>query len=252
MEKVHRLYSPRLNKYLKVRVYLPSGYDGKRRYPVLYMHDGQNLVRPARWSRRSWDVVSTLEKMRLPLIVVGIDSDRERSSTLCPFLPQTKDEEMDRCKDPKGKEYGDFIVEYVKPFIDFAYKTRPDYENTYLAGSSLGGLAAAYLSALHPGVFSCVGVFSLAYWFVEKRFHAFLEANFDEEASYFLAVGGKEGFEGKILDSFDKYRALLSEKGAEFVDKVYPSLWHSEECWAKEFKDFVRLIKARRKEKRRA
>lgn len=252
MEKVHRLYSPKLNKYLKVRVYLPAGYGGKRRYPVLYMHDGQNAVRAAKWSRHSWEVTSTLEKMRLAMIVVGIDSDREREATLCPFVPEEKDEEMDRCKKPMGKEYGDFLVEYVKPFIDFTYKTRPDYENTYLAGSSLGGLAAAYLSALHPGVYSCVGVFSLAYWFVERHFESFLEEHFDEEASYFLAAGGKEGFDGKILDSYEKYRSLLEKKGVRFTARIYPNLCHSEECWAKEFRDFVRLIKARRKEQRHA
>lgn len=252
MEKVHRLYSPKLNKYLKVRVYLPADYDGKRRYPVLYMHDGQNAVREARWSHHSWEATSTLEKMRLAAIVVGIDSDKEREATLCPFAPEERDAEMERCRVPMGKEYGDFFVEYVKPFIDFAYKTRPDYENTYLAGSSLGGLAAAYLSALHPGVFCCVGVFSLAYWFVQQQFEKFLEGHFDAKASYFLAAGGKEGFDGKILDSYERYRAILAEKGASFSAKVYPSLYHSEECWAKEFRDFVRIIKARRKEKHHA
>ena len=104
-EKIHRLYSPRLNKLVRIRVYLPPSYDGKRKYPVLYMHDGQNAVRPARWSHESWKVTETLEKMRLPLIVVGVDSDADRSATLSPWKSEIEDKEIYRIVE-KCKEIG--------------------------------------------------------------------------------------------------------------------------------------------------
>lgn len=245
-EKIHRLYSPRLNKLVRIRVYLPPSYDGKRKYPVLYMHDGQNAVRPARWSHESWKVTETLEKMRLPLIVVGVDSDAGRSATLSPWKSEIEDKEME-FDVPHGKDYADFLSEYVKPFVDFTYKTRPDYRNTYLAGSSLGGLAAAYLSALHPGIYSCVGVFSLATWFVDRAFYSFLECHLDLKASYFLAVGGKESYGELMTGSYLKYGSFLKKKKVDLTMKVYPNDYHSEECWASQFRDFVRLIKARRK-----
>src|SRR5919202_493476 len=140
-----------------VLVYLPPGYaeDRRRRYPVLYLHDGQNLFDGATSfvPGQEWRVDETAQEVILsraiePLIVVGIyNTGRERVEDYPPSA------------DPKFKVggradlYGRLVVEELKPFVDSRYRTKWGAADTGLGGSSLGGLVTLYLGLPYPAVF---------------------------------------------------------------------------------------------------
>ena len=143
-------------------VYLPPGYveDTGRTYPVLYMHDGQNLFDPATaFGGNEWRLDDTAEELIErgaiePLIIVGIYNTGEQR--IHEYTPTT---------DPKlggGKAdlYGKMLVEEVKPFIEKTYRTLPGPENTGMGGSSLGGLVTLHLGIQYPQVFGKLAVLS--------------------------------------------------------------------------------------------
>ncbi|MCI0693499.1 hypothetical protein L0337_16020 [candidate division KSB1 bacterium] len=134
-------------------VWLPLGYETapKQRYPVLYVHDGQNLFDPATaFAGVAWqlgEAAQTLiraEKIA-PMIIVGIANTPARADEYTP---------------KRGRKYAAFLIDEMKPFIDRTYRTLPDREHTAVMGSSLGGLISFYLAWWHPEVFGMAGCLS--------------------------------------------------------------------------------------------
>lgn len=146
-----------------IAVYLPPGYGSTRsvRYPVLYMHDGQNLFDAASaFGGVEWGVDETAERLiaagRIaPLIVVGICNTPDRLLEYTPVADV-------RHGGGGAESYGRFLIEELKPAIDSTYRTLPDREHTGVAGSSLGGLVSLHLGIAYPEVFSRLGVVSPA------------------------------------------------------------------------------------------
>lgn len=191
----HDVYSPQLDNRRDIFVWLPPDYEhGDRRYPVLYMHDAQNLF--DRYSSYSgeWEVDETLTALAqegLDAIIVGLPNMRERRGLeYCPYPFITYEGTP---VDGQGEAYVRFIVETVKPAIDGALRTRPDAPFTGIAGSSMGGLISLYGALVYPQVFGLCGAFSTAYWFGEN---ALLKTT-REKAAYpgrmYLDVGTREG-----------------------------------------------------------
>jgi predicted alpha/beta superfamily hydrolase len=157
--------SPQLGNTRALRVWLPASYteNPAKRYPVLYLHDGQNLfdARTASFGVE-WSVDETINRLVAAgemdeAIVVGIDNTPDRVAEYTP------------CCDPKyggGKldRYDAFLVETVKPYIDRSYRTLPGAANTAILGSSLGGVASVWIASRHPGVFSKAGAMSGSFW----------------------------------------------------------------------------------------
>lgn len=157
--------SPQLNNKRALRIYLPPSYqeNGAKRYPVLYMHDGQNLfdARTAAYGVE-WGVDETVNRLVATgvmdeVIVVGIDNTPARIPEYTP------------CCDAKyggGKlgAYDDFIVATVKPYVDRTYRTLPGKDTTAIMGSSLGGIASVAIAQRHPDVFGKVGGMSGSFW----------------------------------------------------------------------------------------
>jgi len=155
-------HAPQLNNDRTLIVYLPPGYDehADERYPVLYMHDGNNIFDAATSFAGEWNADETAQRLidagKLPkLIIVGIYNTPERIAEYTPF----RDTEHGG---GKGDAYLAFVVETVKPFIDKTYRTQPDRAHTGIAGSSLGGLISLYAACKYPDVFGCAGVISPA------------------------------------------------------------------------------------------
>lgn len=151
-----------------IRVWLPESYDGSRRFPVLYMHDGQNLFDRSDEKNNCWYVdreMVRLEREGLPAIIVGVDNASTRMSELCPDMP-VNPEVYEICMlppspiSPTGHLYGDFITKQLKPMIDREFATLPDKDHTFIGGSSMGGLMSLYLLLKYPEVYGKAMVFS--------------------------------------------------------------------------------------------
>jgi predicted alpha/beta superfamily hydrolase len=161
-----------------IDVWLPENYDGNKdkQYPVLYMHDGQNLFVPGNsYGGEEWGVDETLFNLsqsgQIPeVIVVGMWNTPKRYQE---YMPQKVFESLDRKTTASltkkfggtavSDDYLKFIVKELKPFIDSVYRTKPDRENTFVMGSSMGGLISIYAISEYPEIFRGAGCLS-SHW----------------------------------------------------------------------------------------
>lgn len=233
---------PGLDRERTLRIYLPPGYEeGKKRYPVLYMHDAQNLFDAATSYAGEWGVDEHLNDLAasdgLELIVVGIDNGQEhRNTELSPW-------ENSRLGQPEGGAYTRFIVEVVKPYIDQKYRTKPGRKHTAIMGSSLGGLISHYAIYTYPRVFSKAGIFSPSYWVSEKVFSYTEENPVPKNTRLYLLVGKKEG--PGMYENMEKMHAFIKEKGhpeANVYGETDPEGEHNEAFWRGEFANAVKWL----------
>jgi predicted alpha/beta superfamily hydrolase len=166
---IHRRFrSQFLEHERSIIVYLPPDYEARRgkglRYPVLYLHDGQNIFDRATSIGEEWEVDETAQSLIEagviePLIIVGIyNTGAHRIDEYTPV----KDDHVDA--GGHADSYGRMLVQELKPFIDGRYRTLPGVANTGLGGSSLGGLVTLYLGLRYPTVFSKLAVVSPSVW----------------------------------------------------------------------------------------
>ena len=250
------------NEERRVRVLLPKDYHKEQwaSYPVLYMHDGQNVFYSKEsFSGYSWKLIPLIKNQRsLPkMIVVGIDNAKGRR------LDEYSPWQTDTAKSPEfaqaggdGIAYGEWVVNVVKPFIDSQYRTKPEREHTLLAGSSMGGIITAYMGAAYPEVFGHLGVFSLASWFSERDFLRFIHQHpLAADSSVYIQVGTVEGDEtdahfieggmnqAYIDSSLAYYRALL--RSGKSIDSIWLRILaneaHHEKYWADHFAEFLQF-----------
>jgi predicted alpha/beta superfamily hydrolase len=169
---VHRGFPSQLLDTRDLQVYLPPGYeaDGERRYPVLYMQDGQNLFGDAAspFSGQGWDLDRTATRLILageiePLIIVGIPNAGEKRGD-----EYTPTHDAERGVGGRGDLYGRMLVEEVMPFVDQTYRTRPGPETTGLGGSSHGALIALHLGLTYPQVFGRLALLSTSVWWDQQ------------------------------------------------------------------------------------
>src|SRR5262245_879090 len=152
-------------------VYLPPGYDAaaKQRYPVFYLQDGQNVFEASTAAFGvEWEADDTAERLIRegqipPLIMVGIYNTPERANEYTTSYDATAK------VGGKGKLYGRFVMEEVKPFIDATYRTRTDREHTAVGGSSLGGLISLAMAQQFHDKFSKCAVMSASLWWNRGR-----------------------------------------------------------------------------------
>jgi predicted alpha/beta superfamily hydrolase len=226
---------PGLNRNRIVRLYLPPGYEQtKRRYPVIYMHDGQNLFDTATAYAGEWGVDETLNALaasnKLEMIVVGIDNGQQkRLNELSPWTNT-------RFGDAEGKEYVQFIVDTLKPMIDRQYRTLRDRNNTAIMGSSMGGFISHYAIHEYPKTFGKAGIFSPSYWYSENVFEHTKKKRLPKSAKLYLMMGGNEGDEA--LADLNKMTMLLREQkysASTLHSGVVSEGEHNEKLWRDEF-----------------
>lgn len=197
-----------------VLVYLPPGYaERETRYPVLYMHDGQNIFDAATaFGGNEWHVDETAEGMIAkgeitPLIIVGVYNTGEKR--IDEYTP-TVDRKHER---GGGAEmYARFLVEELKPLIDEKYRTESDRANTAIAGSSLGGLVSLYIGLRYPHVFGKVAAMSPSVWWDRRMIlRPFRSLRAATGQKVWLDVGSDEG--RPALQNVRDLRELLIAKG---------------------------------------
>ncbi|MDX8291202.1 alpha/beta fold hydrolase [Metabacillus indicus] len=230
------------NLVRQVTVFLPESYsEGNNSYPVLYMHDGQNLFEDSKASFGvSWGLKEHLEESGMNLIVVGIDCNHEgygRFDEYGPWVNHTLAKDL--IGEPgdlggKGEAYIDFIVNELKPLIDGKYRTQRD--ETAMAGSSMGGLISTYAACKYPHIFRRIASVSSAYWFNQAELEELIkESDLSSIERFYMDVGTKEGTASvrwqDYIDSSNSVYALLKERIENCRYDIVQDAEHNEAAW---------------------
>jgi len=223
-----------LERDRQIRIFLPKDYGkSTKRYPVIYMHDGQNLFDNSTSYSEEWGIDESLNQLpelsTIEVIIVGIDNGQEkRLNELSPW----ENEEHGKAE---GEEYMSFIVNQIKPYIDSTYNTLPNVENTAIMGSSMGGLISHYAIYKYPEVFGKVGIFSPSYWYSEKVYEFTSENPIPKESKIFLIVGENE--DEMVSDSKRMYDNILKtghpKENTNFI--IDSDGDHNEASWRRQF-----------------
>jgi len=241
--RVHEGFHSRYLRFdRKVIVWLPPSYDKEpeRRYPVLYMQDGQQVFDPqtSTW-KQDWQVdewcTQLIGEFRLQeIIVVAIYSTEDRFLEYNPSMA--------------GHEYSRFILEELKPFIDSEYRTRPERETTAVAGSSMGGTISFFLAWTHPDVFFGAACLSPAFRFRNDQYDLDLVRKTPEtpRLRLFLYCGEGDPTEKELLSGTQEMRDLLRERGynegSDLVATVDQDGQHNEASWALHSDDWLLFL----------
>ena len=228
--------SPQLANTRDILVYLPESYDRtSRSYPVIYMHDGQNLFDPATSFAGDWGLLAHLAEASLqqvePIIVAIPNVGEYRILEYSPF-PDHK------VGGGQGDRYLDFVIETVKPRIDESFRTIPGRGGTGIAGSSMGGLISLFGFFRRPEVFGYVGALSPSLWFAGGAIFPFVEAAPPVPGRIYLDIGTDEGAES--LANARRMHQLLLRKGyregrdLRWVEEA--GAGHTEAVWGRRFK----------------
>ncbi|MEP7236464.1 MAG: alpha/beta hydrolase-fold protein [Ferruginibacter sp.] len=234
-------FIPQLNRTRRIWIYLPEVYaKSKKSYPVMYMHDGQNLFDAYTAGFGEWGVDECLDSLikagKPACIVVGIDNGPRRLNEYNPY-------EFEQFGKGEGDQYLEFLVKTLKPYIDAQYRTLPSKENTIIAGSSMGGLISFYAMLQYPGVFGKAGIFSPAFW-TAPYIKTVTGTLADKLAGkFFFYIGEPEG-ETYVKDMTDVQEILGEKSDAMIYSVTDPESRHNEQAWRKWFPEFYNWIMA--------
>ncbi|MDI4633998.1 hypothetical protein J7U46_13145 [Pelomonas sp. V22] len=243
-----------------LQVWLPPGYEKEpqRRYPVLYLHDGQNVF-DAEAAGAEWQVDETAQRLVLegavePVIIVAISSGRDRFLDYTPtemLIPAARSGHLrDESQGGGGPRYARYLVEELKPWIDQRYRTRTDAASTAVGGSSLGGLISMWLALHHADTFGASLVVSPSVWWDDLfllrdvKTTAFVGA---ERPRVWLDMGGQEG-PGALPVARQLRDALLArgwqaDKTLGYLEQ--PEAGHDEAAWASRVEAMLRFLYGR-------
>jgi metallo-beta-lactamase class B len=230
--------APQLGGSRRVWVYLPPDYaTSSRRYPVLYMHDGQNVFDDSTSFAGEWGVDEALDSLHAAgdpgVIVIAVDhGGQERMREYSPWPTQFGE--------GKGEAYAEFLVTTLKPWADRTYRTLPDRAHTGILGSSMGGLISLYAALRHPDVFGRAGVFSPSLWIAPAIYDMAARTSFPDGARIYIVSGGQEGADADVSRrNQERMVATLAGRGlgrgTHVAASIVPDGRHTESFWRREF-----------------
>jgi enterochelin esterase-like enzyme len=248
-----------------IDIWLPEGYSDSTKYSVLYMHDGQMLFDPEiTWNKQAWnvdDVASELLKNTTikKFIVIGIwNGGKTRHSDYFPQKPFEMLSQIEkdtvvaqlqnagRTADvfsPQSDNYLKFIVQELKPYIDKRYSVYTNRENTYIAGSSMGGLISIYAVCEYPQIFggaAClsthwIGTFTLENNPVPSSFINYLNKNLPKPRNHkiYFDYGDQtlDALYPELQKKVDNIMATRGYNSRNWITKYFPGADHSEKAW---------------------
>jgi predicted alpha/beta superfamily hydrolase len=226
------VHSPQLGNTRPVAVYLPPMHGlGARRYPVLYMHDGQNLFdRGTSTLGIEWGVDETMQALArdgLEAIVVGIWSGADRQRELSPF--------GDGC----GEAYLEFVVHTVRPLVNRTFRTRRERRHTGILGSSMGGLISTYAVLRYPDIFGMLGAFSPSYWVGRGAIYRALR---EMQPGHGRAYFDNSAHETDARRMFNHFRRFGYAPEVDLRYVADPDGAHDESAWAARFPAAARFL----------
>jgi predicted alpha/beta superfamily hydrolase len=246
--KHERFPSRYLRNQRDLIVYLPPGYDAQpeRRFPVLYLHDGQNLFdgTTSFIPGMDWHVGQTadqcIQEGRVePLIIVGLyNAGKQRLGEYTPTR-------MPRLGGGRANRYAKFLLDEVRPFVGTQYRAQGGAESTGIGGSSLGGLVSLYLGLRQPDIFGKIAALSPSVWWNERvilRFAA--AAPVQPLPRVWLDIGTREG--PRIVDDVERFRDILVGKGWHPDGNLHyervEGAEHNEAAWAQRVGPFLKFL----------
>lgn len=236
-----------------ILVYLPKGYRRSRiqRYPVLYLHDGQNVFDAAtsfagvEWGADETAHRLTAAKLIEPIIIVAVANTGE--DRIHEYAPTAASIDAAKRMQSKGslRVYGRFLIEELKTFIDRKYRTKREAEFTGLGGSSLGGLATLVLGLWFPDYFTRLAVMSPSVWWDDCAVYRIVDA-IDETAKPPLKIWLDTGTREEGWERARELRDRLADKGWRLYDDLQyleaDGSDHSEGAWAARMDPMLRFL----------
>lgn len=233
---------PQLGRIRRVWLYLPPDYSTSRtRYPVLYMHDGQNVFDAATSFSGEWGVDETLDSLHSRgdrgAIVVAVDNGgKSRLDEYDPWKNANAN-----LGGGEGDAYVDFLVHTLKPWVDGHYRTLPGPRTTGIMGSSMGGLISLYAALKYPQVFGSAGVFSCACWVADPHIYQYARhvAPPSAQPRLYFVSGAFETKDGEPAANqrrmVDSLVAVGYDTTKDLVSRIPADGKHSEWFWRREF-----------------
>jgi predicted alpha/beta superfamily hydrolase len=227
---------PQLGKHRRISALLPYDYEtSDRKYPVLYMQDGQNLFNPNA-PFGEWGIDKSLARLAEEgcgdIIIIAIDhGEKERIKEYLPF-------KNSKLGPGDGERYLEFMLKTLKPYVDRTFRVFPDRDNTGIGGSSMGGLISLYAGLTHSDEFGKLMVFSPSLWISPMINEYGLHFSPTASTYLYLYAGRKES--KYHIPNVEKFKAaLLKEKKANanlhFHLSINDEGEHSEYYWGLEF-----------------
>ena len=248
------------NEERRIGIYLPGDYEtSDKDYPVLYIHDGQNVFNDSEsYSGVSWNVGGTLEDFENRgyegIIAVAIDNSEHRPLEYSPLGIfnerlglRASDEEV------LGDKYLDFLVNDVKSYVEENYRTKKGRKNAYMIGSSAGANITLYASIVKKLDFSIYGIFSPATYIFEGRFEELWDEYSARNHEFYFYVGTEEGYgldnykevSRKYLDcTLNNLKSVLDNgvRGKDIDIQIGYQSIHTEKAWREAFPAFVEFL----------
>ena len=230
-----------------VLAWLPDSHRaGDRSYPVLYMHDGDNLFDEAASYSGEWRVDETMQALAaegIEAIVVGVPN--AGSDRITEYVPHRTEHGPGR-----ADEYLSFLTAVVKPFVDGSLQTLKERATTGLMGSSLGGVVSLYGLFARPDVFGLAGAMSSTLWWPGGAIVPYLERSSFVDARIYMDVGSDEIPEepevsAAYLRVYHEACDVFRDKGYgedRFMGVVEEGAIHEEAAWARRLPDALRFL----------
>jgi len=230
---------PQLGRQRRVWIYLPAGYQSsKRKYPVIYMHDGQNLFDEYTSGYGEWGIDEILDKFpdKKECVVVGIDHGGDYRIT-------EYDPYDSKYGKGRGDDYTEFIVKTLKPYVDKHYHVKSGAKNTTIAGSSMGGLISMYAALKYPDVFGNAGIFSPAFWIAPEIYTYAQNAVLPSSSRFYFVCGDAES--DSMVADMQKMADIIRLKAKSDLSApvlIIKGASHNEKQWNGDFPGFYNWL----------
>jgi predicted alpha/beta superfamily hydrolase len=247
LERIHAFESTILGNTRDVTIYLPAGYDDRpdRRYPVLYMQDGQNLFDAERayipgqhWQLKEAADAAIGERTASPMIIVAVDH-----AGIGRMDEYTPVQDARHKGGGRADDYARMLIEELKPVIDERFRTLAEPANTGIAGSSLGGLVSLHVALTRPEVFGRVAAMSPSVWWGNRAILEEIDAYHGPALRLWTDIGGREGMEA--LHNVRELRNRIAAKGwSDEVFRYYEDRRadHSERAWQRRVRTVLEFL----------
>ena len=229
-------------------IYLPKSYfkDPNRRYPVLYMFDGHNVFfdEDATYGK-SWGMEKFMNRNHIQMIICAVECSHDpNNGRLKEYAPFTFRHAEVGYIDGRGKMTMDWYVNELKPAVDAHFRTYPDREHTFIAGSSMGGLMSLYAVLSYNRTFSRAAALSPSVWFAPEQFERLVSrARIRKNTIVYMDYGAHEfSNHDNMRQQFGLVATKLMERGIHLDCRIVPDGEHCEASWERQIPFFMNTL----------